>query len=372
MFYKCPQCKKTWQYPIRKCPDCFLELERIKSQKAKVIGVSKVNIPTIWHPKVPYFVLILEDGKGNRWTYKSMREYKIGAAFGARSDSETRREPRQKGRRDNFSLEPIREKGTVFVWRIKYDILEAIEKAINLLGKLSIDSNSKILILPTMISPKHPYFAENTSPQFLETTIKYLIQKGADYKNIKVASQSFNDFSIEATAQKSQLFRVCNENKIIPLDLSKTNFVKKEKDGFLFEISEEAFNNDLIINLPILRIDSGTKVKGAVENVLKFLKKESYLSLKRLHQYNDLLTKVEEVLPDYLTIGEAISVQKSTKFTTFLGLVLVSFNSFNLERVFAEIAMIKDLPEYLKNIKVENVPIVGRQIEELQYDVERY
>ena len=362
MFYKCSQCKKTWQYPIRKCPDCFLELKKIKSQKAKVIGISKVNIPTIWHPKVPYFVLILEDEKGNRWTYKSMKEYKIGAAFG---------DPRQEGR-NNFSLESIKEKGAVAVWRTKYDILEAIEKTINLLGGLSINPDSKVLILPTMISPKHPHFAENTSPQFLEATIKYLIQKGVNYKNIKVASQSFNDFSIEATAQKSQLLRICRENKIIPLDLSKTNFIKKEKDGFSFEISEEVFNNDLVINLPILKIDPKLKVRGAVENIFKFLKKDSFSSLKYLHEYDDLQIKVQEVLPNYLTVAEAVSIQKSTKITTFLGLVLVSYNAFNLERVFAEITMVKDLPEYLKNIKIEDIPTPGRKIKELQYDVERY
>jgi uncharacterized protein (DUF362 family) len=351
MFYKCPQCKKTWQYPIRKCPDCFLELKRIKSQKAKVVGVSKVNIPTIWHPKVPYFVLILEDEKGNRQTHKSIKEYKMG---------------------DDFSLESIKEKGAVAVWRTKYDILEAIEKTINLLGELSISSNSKILILPTMISPKHPHFAENTSPQFLESMIEYLIERGADYKNIKVASQSFNDFSIEATAQKSQLLRVCRENKIVPLDLSKTNFVKKEKDGFSFEVSGEIFNNDLVINLPILKIDPKLKVRGAIENVFKFLKKESFSSLKYLHEYEDLQVKIQEALPDYLTVAEAISIQKSTKITTFLGLILASYNAFNLERVFAEITMVKNLPEHLKNIKIEDVPTLGRNIKELQYDVERY
>jgi len=351
MFYKCPQCKKTWQYPIRKCPDCFLELKKIKSQKTKVIGVSKVNIPTIWHPKVPYFVLLLEDEKGNRQTHKSIKEYKIG---------------------DNFSLESIKEKGAVAIWRTKHDILEAIEKTISLLGELSINSNSKILILPTMISPKHPHFAENTSPQFLESMIEYLIEKGANHKNIKVASQSFNDFSIETIAQKSQLLRICRENKIIPLDLSKTNFIKKEKGVFSFEISKEVFNNDLVINLPILKINSELKVRGAIENVFKFLKKDSFSSLKYLHEYKDLQIKIQEVLPDYLTVAEAISIQKSTKITTFLGLILASYNIFNLERVFAEITMVKNLPEYLKNIKIEDVPTLGRNIKELQYDVEKY
>jgi len=69
-FYHCPNCKKIWQYPIEKCPDCFLNLERIKSKKIKVIGVSKVQIPTMFHPKTPYFVLLLEDENGNKWIQK--------------------------------------------------------------------------------------------------------------------------------------------------------------------------------------------------------------------------------------------------------------------------------------------------------------
>ena len=235
---------------------------------------------------------------------------------------------------EEFLANPKPTKETVAVWRTKYDVLEAIEKTVQLIGGIDV-KGSKILLLPTLLSPKHPYFSENTSPQFLEATIKYLVRLGADNKNIKVASQSFTDIPIEASAQKSQLLMACNKNNINPLDLSKTNFVKKENEGISFEISEEVFNNDLIINLPMLKISPEMKVKGPAENVLTFLKKESYLSLKYLHQYEDLLLKVKRVLPEYLTIGEAVSIQKSNQITAFLGLILASFNPFNLERVFS-------------------------------------
>jgi hypothetical protein len=65
-------------------------------------------------------------------------------------------------------------------------------------------------------------------------------------------------------------------------------------------------------------------------------------------------------------------IQKLNKFTSFLGLTLASFNSLNLDRVFAEITMMKDLPEFLKKVKIENIPIVGREIEELQFEVDKY
>ncbi|PIV64877.1 MAG: hypothetical protein COS09_02525, partial [Candidatus Nealsonbacteria bacterium CG01_land_8_20_14_3_00_12] len=189
MFYRCSKCKKIWQYPIERCPDCFSDLERIKSEKIKVIGISKVTIPTIFHQKIPYFVLVLEDENGNKWTQKSIKEYKIG---------------------DLFKVEPCTDKNAVAIWRIKYDILEAIEKVIELLGgpPPNLGWGTKILILPTLVSPKHPYLAINTNPKFLESLIKYLIEIGGDVKNIKVAAQSFDETPIEASAQKSQLLNV--------------------------------------------------------------------------------------------------------------------------------------------------------------------
>ncbi len=393
MFYRCPKCKNIWQYPIEKCPNCFLGLEKLLAKTAKVIGISKVNIPTPLHPKVPYFVLVLEDEKGNKWAHKSLKEYKIG---------------------EEFIPEVSQDKNTVAVWRIKYDILEAIEKVIELLGGamrtsfpsspsrvatkgreermffdslpsearcLKINSQTKILILPTLISPKHPYLAINTNPKFLESLINYLSNVGADKKNIKVAAQSFDETPIEVSAQKSQLLDVCLRNQIVPFDLAKGNFVKKTQDGFNLEISEEVFNSDLIINLPILKIDSKLGVRGASENVLKFLKKENYLGLKYLYSEEEIIENLQEVLlarrslgeggPDYLTIADGQTIQKADGFTAFLGVILASLNPFNLDRVFAEITMVSNLPEYLKKIKIENIPTVGRKVEELQYEVEK-
>ncbi len=350
MFYQCPQCKKVWQYPIEKCPECFSALKRTKSKRIKVIGISKVAIPTMLHPKVPYFVLVLEDENGNKWVQKSRIEYKIG---------------------DIFETQPSDDKDAVAIWRLKYDILEAVEKVVELVGGLNINQNSKILILPILISPRHPYLAENTSPQFLESLIEYLMEKGVKPENIKIVGQSFDEVPIEALVQKSQLLRVCQDYKVLPLDLAKTNFVKKDAapnfDGG-FEISEEVFKSDLIINLPILKIGKGL----ASENILKFLKKENYLGLKYLRSEEEIIENLNKVLPQYLTIAEGQSVQKSNQFVTHLNLIFSSFNPLNLDRVFAEVSMIKKLPELLKKVKIEDISIVGRKIEEVQYEVEKY
>ena len=347
MFYKCQKCKKIWQYPIEKCPECFSTLERMKSEKVKVVGISKVGIPTMFHPKTPYFILVLEDENGNKWTWKSAKEYHIGK---------------------EFKVETTANNNAVAIWRIKYDVLEGIEKVFELIDGTDINQGSKILILPTLISPRHPYFAENTSPQFLESFIRYLMKRGARLENVKVVGQSFDETPIEAAAQKSQLLKICQDYKIPPLDLAKTNFIKKGEKDLTFEISEEVFKADLIVNLPILKIGK----TSASKNILKFLKKENYLGLKYLRSEEEIIENLNKVLPRYFTLAEAQSIQKSDQFVAHLNLIFGSFNSLNLDRIFTEVSMTKELPECLKKVKIEDIPIVGRKIEEVQYEVEKY
>ncbi|MBW2220449.1 MAG: hypothetical protein JRF40_13325, partial [Deltaproteobacteria bacterium] len=86
----------------------------------------------------------------------------------------------------------------------------------------------------------------------------------------------------------------------------------------------------------------------------------------------DLLKNFLGSLPKILNLAEANLIQKSDKFTVLVGLCFASFSPLNLDKTFAEISMQKDLPEYLKDIKIQDIPIVGRQIKELQYDIEKF
>jgi len=102
------------------------------------------------------------------------------------------------------------------------------------------------------------------------------------------------------------------------------------------------------------------------------LKKENYLAQKYLSSNEEIFKKLIESLPKILTIAEADSVQKPDGFVAHLGLVLASFNSLILDRIFFEITMEKNLPEILKGIKINGIPIVGREIEEVKFNVEKY
>ena len=111
---------------------------------------------------------------------------------------------------------------------------------------------------------------------------------------------------------------------------------------------------------------------SATENLLISLKKENYLGLKYLYSEEEILENFKEILPNILTLAEAQSVQKKDNFTAFLGLILASFDFLNLDRVFSEITLQKDLPEIIKNLKIEEIPILGRRVEEIQFEIEKY
>jgi hypothetical protein len=343
-FFQCPKCKRVWQYPIEKCPDCFLKLERVKSEKARIIGGGKTTIPSIFHQKVPYFVYVLEDENKNRWIQKSEKELKVG---------------------QEFEIEKEKNKDAVAIWRVKYDFFEAIEKLIEVLG-VKFEKNSKILILPTLVKDTHSYFRDNTSPEFLEAVIQFLTESGVDPQNIKVCSQSFDEIEIEKKVQRSGILEVCQRQKIMPLDLSKGNFVKKTPSpsfGGVLEISEEVFKTDLILNLPILKIGKAS----SCENLFFLLKKENYLAQKYLYSEAEIFEKLKGNLPEVLTIAEGNRVQDKNGIVHYLNLTLASFNPKNLDRVFCEITREKELPEILKEVKIESIELLGRKISEVEF-----
>ena len=335
-FFKCLKCKKVWQYPIEKCPDCSSALEKLESRKAKVIGISRVSISSIFHKKTPYFVLVLEDQNGNRWVQKSFKEYKIG---------------------DEFKVESGEDKKGVAIWRIKYDFSETIKKVIELIGGLKINKHTKILILPTLVIASHSYLCDNASPEFLDTILKFLFGTGVKPENVKVCAQSFDEVEIGAKAQKSGLLEVCQKQKVTPFDLAQGNFVKKGN----LEVSEEVFKADFVLNLPILKIGRAS----ASENLFFLLKKENYLSQKYLSSEKEIFKNLKNNLPECLTIAEADRVQGKEGFVQYLGLAFSSFNSQHLDRVFSKITEEEKIPEILKEIKIEEIPILGRKIEEV-------
>jgi len=333
IYYQCPKCQRIWQYPIDECPYCLIPMERKEGKGSKVIGSSKITIGSLNHKKVPYWGIVLEDDKGNKWPHKSMIEKNVG---------------------DEITY--TANENAVSIWRIKYDPLTAIEETNKLLNFLPNKEDLKVLIIPQLDSPNYSYFRENTSPEFISAIIDFLIKNKIDSDKITVATQSFNQNPIEACAQKSGLLNACTKKGIMPFDLAQSTFV--EHDGL--EISKAVLDADLVINLPLLK--GGESM--ATKNLFKVLKTNPINQKEAAEKLS--------TLPNIITIAEAEYTQRPNKTVIFTGLILGGKNTLKLDRIFSELVFHKQLPELVKDIKIEEIETNGRQIEEVRYNIESY
>jgi len=247
----CEKDNKKWIYPIEKCIYCKGPVTKQKSRKAKIIGLTKVNIPSPMHPIIPYNVILLEDKYGNRMPKKTMKNHKIG---------------------DEYVFEKAKTDGAVVVTKIKYDLMEALKESLDLLKSYDIGENDRVLIKPSIIEPAYGYQAVTTNPKLLDALIDYLKEKKV--KDIIVAEQSMIGNDTMASAKKSGILDVCKKQGVDFVNLEKYEYIEKAVDDFKFEIAKN-FLDRKIINIPVMKTNSQISISGAIENMTRVVDEET-------------------------------------------------------------------------------------------------
>lgn len=151
----------------------------------------------------------------------------------------------------------------------------------------------------------------------------------------------------------------------MPVDLATLPFEKVGQGG-KYEMSEAALKADFILNLPMLKVGQAQ----ATQNLFKVLKKENFLGLKYLDSETAIAESFSEFKDKVITIADGENTQRSNKLTSFTGVILAGRNARNVDRVFNEITKANHLPELVKDVKIENIPLAGRSILETQYQAE--
>ncbi|MBL7055851.1 DUF362 domain-containing protein, partial [Candidatus Woesearchaeota archaeon] len=275
----CEKDDKKWIYPVGKCLYCKEPVTKQKSTKAKIIGVTKVNIPSPMHPITPYTVILLEDEYGNRMPKKTMKNYDIG---------------------DEFSIKEAKNEDAVIVSKIKYNLDESLEESFSLMKNIAIKEGDKVLIKVSIIEPAYPYQAVTTNPKLLDSIISYLKSLGVN--DIVVAEQSILG-NTEDAAKKAGILNVCKKQEVEFVDLSTSEYEKKEKEGFEFNVAKEALERK-IINVPVMKTHSQITVAGAMENLTRLTDKKTQYKI-----YKEGIGKTFSVLtslfPDIVNVGDA-------------------------------------------------------------------
>ena len=349
----CKACDKKWIYPVEKCVYCKGDITKQKGSKLKVVGMTKVSIPSPMHPLIPYNIILLEDEFGNRMPKKTMKDYAIGSAY------------EEKKARTNDAVSIV---------KVKYDIYEAIKGAVELLNSVDFKSGEKILIKPSVISAAYPYQAVNTNPDFLNAMLKFLFEKGISKEDIIVAEQSLIGSDSMDAASKAGILEVCKQNGVQFIDISKGPFEEIESNGFKFNILKEALKRR-IINAPIMKTNFQLGISGAMENLSRLVDEDT----QRKMYFNNIeatLPKLANVFQNAVTVADATNGMQgqgplALGEPAFLNLVLASKNAASLDKSFCEIAMLP-IPKYVNDATTgKNNEIVGNEIEALKYPIKQ-
>jgi len=353
----CGKCKRKWIYPIEKCIYCKTKVDEKVSQKLKVVGNTKVIIPSLLHPIIPYNILVLEDEDNNRIPKKTMKDYNIG---------------------DVYVEKPATKEPAVSIVKIKYDIDRSVEEALHLINDLVVNSSSRILIKPNMMSASYGYLALTTNPKTVSAVINYLVKKGADMKNIVLAEQCMYG-STEDALRKTGFGSMCKNLNIRFIDITQSEFVEKEIDGIKFNITKEIYDKDLIINIPVLKTHLLFGISGAFENMSRLISPKDLMKMEQLAKekkldLNDTIAKLHKILPKYVTVGDgSIGMEGNGPLNgtpAFLNYILASKDPVAHDSVFQELGLFIRKPKYLEianklglgEINIEKIEVVGNEL----------
>ncbi len=347
----CEKCSKKWIYPIEKCVYCKNSITKQKGTKIKVIGITKVTIPSPMHPIIPYNIILLQDEHGNRLPKKIMREYKIG---------------------DDYTEQKAKSDDAVSIIKVKYDIYEAIKESLELLNSIEFDTNDKILIKPSIVTSAYQYQAINTNHEFLDGLLNALYDYGIKKENILVAEQALPGLDVVDAASKAGILEVCKKHGVQFADISKGPFEEMEADGYKFRIYKEALNRK-IVNAPIMKTNFQIGISGAVENLSRLVDETT---LRKMY-YND----INITLPKLVKLINSLTVADATNGMhgqgplalgepAFLNLIYASKNPAALDTVFCEAAMLA-IPKYVEtarqNLPIKSIEVVGNDLDALRY-----
>lgn len=282
----CKDCSLVWNYPVKYCTNCGKETSIKKSSKYRIIGFTKVNIPSSGNERTPYYVALMEGENGDKIVKKTFDEPEIGVEF-------------------ENTIHASR--SVVSVWKVKYDVFDSVARVLDLIGGVEASSKSKILIKPNLSFPANACGGVVTNPLVVEGVIRYLLRKGVKNKNLLIGDSCAIGFDMKSAFEKSGIREVCERNDVEFLDLETSGTVTREievaKETFSIDFAEEVFKRDLIVNVPVVKTHFQAGVSVALKNMKGCVKNKSK---KYMHKFGlqKAVAYMNLLLPRYVTVAD--------------------------------------------------------------------
>lgn len=359
----CEKCNKKWIYPVEKCVHCKGPISKQKGNLLKVIGITKVNIPSPMHPITPYNIILLEDEHGNKMPRKTMKEYTIG---------------------DNYVEQKASSDDAVSVVKKKYDVYEAVKSAVELTNQLDFFMpTSKFLLKPSIAVSAYYYQAATTNPEVVNAVIQLLLESGVKKEDIIIAEQGFVGVDAMEAASRAGILDVCKKQGVQFHDISKGPFEQIGSE-VKFNVFKESIGRK-IINIPVMKTSQQFGISGAVENLLRLADEQTQTTIFE-NDFDRTIPKLAKAISEnskILNIADATLGMQGQGPTVlgepaFLNLAFASRNPVNIDSVFCDISML-DTPQHILESesagigksKIEDIEIVGNEPDALRYPLKK-
>lgn len=266
------------------------------------------------------------------------------------------------------------------------DVLEAVEKAVNMIGGFGkfIKPGDNVVIKPNFVSKKKPEEAVTTNPEFLNAVIVLAEKAGG---NVTIAESPGGPYN---TAALKGVYSVCGADEAIKGTNAKLNFdtsftevhYPEGKTVKTIPIINPILNADVIISLPKLKTHAMTSYTGAVKNLFGVIpgtyKAELHFRLDERKAFCSMLVDLCECVKPTLSIMDAVWGMEGNGPTAgvnrHIGLVMAAENPHALD--IASCFLIDYKPDEVDTVRegiergltvdnAEKLEVVGEQLKGL-------
>lgn len=226
------------------------------------------------------------------------------------------------------------------------DVLNAVRRSVDLLGGLTkfVPTKSRVLVKPNFLAPHAASKAALTHSTVIEAVCELVFEAGAT----PIVGDSSSIGSAKLIARRSGVLPYLEKRGIELIDLNDSRiFENKTGINFKrFEVSAEAFNADIIINLPKLKTHGQILMTMAVKNmfgaIVGMRKSQWHLRAgKDANYFARMLVELCYFLNPSLSIIDAVIGMDGngpgSGRPREIGLVAASDDPVSLDRVMADI-----------------------------------
>lgn len=185
-----------------------------------------------------------------------------------------------------------------------HDPLESLRRAIRLCDGFSqLRSDHRVLIKPNICFcfPIPPYGMVTTT-SILEALVRLLVEHGCRDITIGEGTVDILGSTTLRGYHWTRIDRLAQKFDLKLIDLNGGPFVWVDLGGVSVRVCEAAFETEFLINVPVLKTHSQTRVSLGFKNLKGFLGPTSKAKLHGTGRLNELICRLNEVIDSKLTI----------------------------------------------------------------------